>query len=85
MYVCVYVYVCVCVCVHVCTLVPDHCGGDQVGSLMLVLQANNGDLSCMHIIQCARCMVLVPEPGLLTQVPTIIHDPSTLLGFSCLA
>ena len=90
---CVYVYVCVCQLPHsrhgntslACLVLwqsstPD---SDRVvetrqsqGSLGLVLQANNRDTSC---IQCTRwCMHL--DQGLKTQIPAIVHGPSTPLG-----
>ena len=87
---CVCVYVCVTWLRTIClsyevangnTPVPNRVvDGDQVGSgIPRIGLASQQQGFIVHIHQTMQKAVLAPGPGLLTQVPAIIHDPSTLL------
>ena len=52
-------------------------GGSEVPRVGLASQQRGFIMHTHHTMHEA---VLAPGPGLLTQVPAIVHDPSTLLG-----
>ena len=61
MCVCMCVCVCACVCVNGSSPVPDHVVETRrgQGSLALVLQANNKDTSCIHIMHVENNLVYI--------------------------